>query len=179
MFKIFFSKFKTQNSFGFTLIELLVVISIISLLASVILVSLNKARSKSRDSKRISDLRQLQGAMELYFNENNQYPQTDAISTPGSGWSGAWATLLPSANIITMPKDPLNIATQYGYYYSMNQQPTGKCTYSAITMVNVYILATRLEDTASSPNSCTSGGFGNGGWDLTSNVLNYLVGKSP
>jgi len=60
---------------GFTLIELLVVISIIGLLASVVLISLTTARLKARDAKRIADFRQLQNALELYYNDNNdQYP---------------------------------------------------------------------------------------------------------
>ncbi|HEV8601650.1 MAG TPA: prepilin-type N-terminal cleavage/methylation domain-containing protein, partial [Patescibacteria group bacterium] len=49
---------KTKHSKGFTLIELLVVISIIGLLASVTLVSLNSARAKARDAKRVGDLKQ-------------------------------------------------------------------------------------------------------------------------
>ena len=61
---------------GFTLIELLVVIAIIGLLASVVLLSLNSARAKSRDAKRMSDVRQLASALELYFNDNNAYPTT-------------------------------------------------------------------------------------------------------
>ncbi|MBI5530659.1 MAG: prepilin-type N-terminal cleavage/methylation domain-containing protein [Candidatus Doudnabacteria bacterium] len=59
---------------GFTLIELLVVIAIIGLLASVVLVALNGARQKSRDSKRVADLSQLAKAFELYYNEHNSYP---------------------------------------------------------------------------------------------------------
>jgi hypothetical protein len=35
---------------------------------------LNEARSKSRDAKRIADVRQLASAMELYFNDFNSYP---------------------------------------------------------------------------------------------------------
>jgi len=66
---------------GFTLIELLVVISIIGLLASVVLVALNSARSKSRDAKRIADMNQIAKAMELYFNSCDSYPVVTASTT--------------------------------------------------------------------------------------------------
>ena len=59
---------------GFTLIELLVVIAIIGILSSVVLASLNSARAKSRDARRVSDLKQLQLAFELYFDSCRQYP---------------------------------------------------------------------------------------------------------
>jgi prepilin-type N-terminal cleavage/methylation domain-containing protein len=55
---------------GFTLIELLVVISVIGLLASVLLVSINGARVKARDTKRVADISQIQKAMELYYANN-------------------------------------------------------------------------------------------------------------
>lgn len=64
---------------GFTLIELLVVIAIIGLLASVVLLSLNSARAKSRDAKRLSDVRQLVSALELYFNDYNTYPTAGGL----------------------------------------------------------------------------------------------------
>ncbi len=67
---------KKQNQKGFTLIELLVVIAIIGLLASVVLLALGSARSKSRDAKRVADVRQIVSALELYYNDNNGYPTT-------------------------------------------------------------------------------------------------------
>ncbi|MFA6076840.1 MAG: prepilin-type N-terminal cleavage/methylation domain-containing protein [Candidatus Paceibacterota bacterium] len=54
------------NTKGFTLIELLVVVSIIGLLSSIVLSSLNSARAKTRDAVRINDLEQMHIAVELY-----------------------------------------------------------------------------------------------------------------
>lgn len=56
------------------MIELLVVIAIIGLLSTLAVVALNNARQKSRDAKRIADVKQMQTALELYFNDNNGYP---------------------------------------------------------------------------------------------------------
>ncbi|NBV76692.1 type II secretion system protein [bacterium] len=50
---------------GFTLIELLVVIAIIGLLSTVVLASLSSARAKSRDARRLSDLKQIANAVAL------------------------------------------------------------------------------------------------------------------
>jgi type II secretion system protein G len=63
-----------SNKKGFTLIELLVVIAIIGLLSTLAVVALNSARQKSRDSKRVADIKQIQTALELYFADNNGYP---------------------------------------------------------------------------------------------------------
>ena len=63
---------------GFTLIELLVVISIISLLSSVALTGLSRARAKARDSKKVQTMIQLRTAAELFraSNANASYPTT-------------------------------------------------------------------------------------------------------
>jgi len=82
------------NKRGFTLIELLVVIAIIGLLSTLAVVSLNNARQKARDARRVSDIKQMQTALELYFNDQNLYPVEAAAVTLGA----AAADTLSSTN---------------------------------------------------------------------------------
>ena len=56
---------------GFTLIELMVVISVISLLSSVVLASFQAARVSARDSQRVSNLHQLDLAVNMYKGDHN------------------------------------------------------------------------------------------------------------
>lgn len=74
-----------MNKKGFTLIELLVVIAIIGLLSTLAVVALSSAREKARDSKRLSDLKQLQTALELYYTDQNEYPTEAVAVTLGAG----------------------------------------------------------------------------------------------
>lgn len=87
---------------GFTLIELLVVIAIIGILSSVVLASLNSARTKSRDARRISDVKQLQLALELYFDDNSGYPVAANYAA---------LDLVAGGYIASMPADPTSGAT--------------------------------------------------------------------
>ena len=64
---------KDKSKKGFTLIELLVVIAIIGILSTTILVSLGGARSKARDAKRKSDIRQITLGMELDYSDDDRY----------------------------------------------------------------------------------------------------------
>jgi prepilin-type N-terminal cleavage/methylation domain-containing protein len=70
-----------NNKKGFTLIELLVVIAIIGLLATLSIIALNSAQAKARDVKRMSDVREIRTALEMYFASENAYP---ASTTPGA-----------------------------------------------------------------------------------------------
>lgn len=103
---------------GFTLIELLVVIAIIGVLASIVLASLATARRKSRDARRITDLKQIQLALELYFDGfgNGQYPQAEANCPAGFGtYNGlnraAPDGLVNNGYIPSIPTDPLRTGT--------------------------------------------------------------------
>lgn len=70
-----------KNKKGFTLIELLVVIAIIGLLSTLSVVALNNARARARDARRVADIKQIQTALELYFNAVNRYPATTEFNS--------------------------------------------------------------------------------------------------
>ncbi len=73
---------------GFTLIEILVVVALLGLIASIILVSISNSRMKARDARRIADLREVMKALDLYCNENGQYPAPNYCAAWYHTWSG-------------------------------------------------------------------------------------------
>lgn len=94
-----------MKSKGFTLIELLVVIAIIGILATVVLSSLSQARKRARDTKRLSEIKQMQNALELYYLDNGFYPSIGGVSSTcprnnlGGDWSGLTTALAPYMHI--------------------------------------------------------------------------------
>jgi len=138
------TKITTTNQKGFTLIELLVVIAIIGLLSSVVLASLNGARKKSRDARRVADLKQLQTAMELFYNDNNRYP------IAGTGGSAASITTLAAAGLSAsymgaIPDDPLG-GSQH-YYWETDS--TGQN----------YCMAAKMENTPIPASTCATSAY--------------------
>ncbi len=123
---------------GFTLIELLVVISIIGLLSSVVLASLNSARAKARDAKRMSDAHEIRNALNLYASDNDgSFPNPGGANsfdtTPGSvGGVHDWALL--GGVLTALPKPPVDPLTNtssryYEYYFNwtIGNSGSGNC----------------------------------------------------
>lgn len=114
---------------GFTLIELLVVIAVVGLLSGIVFQSLQSARLKSQNATRLSDVDQIDKALQLYLTKTNaSLPSTGGNwrcvgLTAGTCLDGATlrdpAATLNSAlagNISVIPTDPA-IKTGYGTHY--------------------------------------------------------------
>jgi len=117
-------KNKLKNNNGFTLIELLVVIAIIGLLASIVMVSVNSAREKARTAKAKAELKQLQLAVEMYYDTNGAYPCAGHYYP---GVNGDPTSCLQTALASFIPKFPAT--DPWGSYYTWHLHPgSSECT---------------------------------------------------
>ena len=92
----------------------------LGLMAAVVLLSLNSARSKSRDAKRIADIRQMSSALELYLNDKQQYPENTSSLLP------VYIGLLPKA---PEPPDGVCSPADNQYNYSRPARDTYRLTF--------------------------------------------------
>lgn len=156
---------------GFTLIELLVVVAIIGVLATLILGSLNSAQAKARDARRVSDIKTIQNALEMYYLDNGTYP---TVAWRSSNNDTQWS-YLESQLGMELPKDPINEtgSVQYSPYalaYTYFAHNT-----AAYCNGQAYMLIYNKEtETGNSPND---------GVRFCNNFYNYgpafVVGVSP
>lgn len=119
-----FRRRKTPDQHGFTLVEILTVVAIIGTISSIGVVSYESVRASSRDVKRVSDLKQIQTAIELYFENNGRYPDDRRPGPEGQILGLPETRFLTDAGFgpdddgrvyIVVPKNPEPGGTPYVY----------------------------------------------------------------
>lgn len=139
---------KTANfQTGFTLVEILVSIVIITIVFGVVLTSSAAIQKSSRDTKRQSDLRSIQSALQNFYADQNSFP-TGPLPSPGSALSATSRVYLTS-----LPSDPLSPTTGYEY-----QAIPSSCSQSGPTYCTNYCIYANLENPPNNftmPSVCT------------------------
>lgn len=136
---------------GFTLVELLVVVSLIGILSTLVIANLNSARERARDAQRKSDLRNIQTALRLYYNDNGRYPAASGSSISACSGTCTWGSPWVNGSITYMgilPEDPLsNQSYQYTFIDTDN-----------------YTLEACLENRSDEKGVATTAGWCSSGW---------------
>ena len=152
-----------KTNLGFTLIELLIVISVIGILSGVVLNAINVQgiRQKSRDSQRVSDLKRIQTALELYFTDKRSYPIPNATAfvsaSVNNATTGLGALISPTSYISQLPVDPSQgtdvfagcADTAYGYSY--------RATASSYALIARMEIDASITSRCSAVTACTTG----------------------
>lgn len=117
-----------RNKKGFTLLELLIAIAVIAILSAAIIFLLNPAETlrKTRDLKRAADIKQIESAVRLYWNDVKHYPDSNNAWTSFDSPSYSVNPIVsPNATNLSTAlapyingvADPKNLGSDSGYLY--------------------------------------------------------------
>lgn len=106
---------------GFTVVELLVVIVVIGILATIVLVSYNRAQAQARDTKRVADLEAISDAITAYRLKYNDPIQSGSCTGGSNGGGDGWFNYVGG----TYTKSILSCLTDKGYLTAEHTDPSG------------------------------------------------------
>ena len=183
-----FSIFNFQFTKGFTLSEMIIVVSIIMLLVATSIVAYNTSLKSARDQKRITDMQAIRTALQLYYQEHDDYPFFPHGEMIGEG--GLFDTAIADY-LDPIPKDPIHDGIDFYYAYDsqhINNPPVsldnpngqglyGSCadTTSSPSNPNVVVIGFKTAESKStklSKQTCSGG-------DMDINIFDYNLTFSP
>jgi type II secretion system protein G len=114
---------------GFTLIELMIVVGIIAILAGILIPNFVNARAQAQTAACESNLRQIATALELYYADNQEYPEA-------GGFTDVTPALLSAngvAYLNSIPKDPAALDQTRNYQVKTTPQSgTSPASYTIV-----------------------------------------------
>ncbi len=119
----------TATREGFTLIELIIVVSILAVLAGVMIPRVSSRMAKSRDARRVADVRAIQSAIDSYYADTGSYPAPKKNSKFGN-WDISHdgnfiRDLVNKGYLAEEPRDPINDNDHHYRYYVYSQGSYG------------------------------------------------------
>ncbi len=125
---------------AFTLVELIVVITILAILATIAYIYMSNYNLNVRDSVRITDLKNIQKSLDIYFAKKSRYPDTTNGTNILYSWATAWIQWIfwyeTRKEIWIMSTIPLDPLTKNPYSYSITNQKMEYQLWAAVEWEN-------------------------------------------
>ena len=115
---------RLKSNKGFSLTEIMISMSIIGSVATLAGAQVDDILPLARDAQRKANIHQAQTALNLYYDDHNQYPIAPGNAPTVEGWQIIKGALESPAQtyIPEMPRDPLNTDQYVFKYWSDGQK---------------------------------------------------------